>query len=125
MEKTVITAAAIFGFLAVAFGAFGAHSLADYFKTRPNLEANYQTATLYMMFHVAALIGTAWAISHYGATPWFTWAGYLFIVGIVLFSGSLYTLSLTGIRWLGAITPLGGVAMLGGWVALLVGVWRQ
>lgn len=121
--KTFLIAASIFGFLAVALGAFGAHSLSSYFDEHPAREDNYRTATLYQMFHVVALVALAWAMSQWDQGV-FNWAGYLFIAGILLFSGSLYVLSLTGIRWLGAITPLGGLSFLAGWALLAIGVWR-
>lgn len=124
MEKTFLIAASIFGFLAVAIGAFGAHSLSAYFEDHPDLEDNYRTAVLYQMFHVVALIAVAWAAAQWDQSA-FTWSGYAFIAGILLFSGSLYVLSMTGIRWLGAITPLGGIAFLAGWALLAIGVWRS
>src|SRR5687767_4380278 len=111
MEKTFVIAASIFGFLAVALGAFGAHSLEAYFEKHPNYEDTFKTAVLYQMFHVVALVAVAWASTQWSSV-WFNWAGYLFIAGILLFSGSLYVLSMTGVRWLGAITPLGGLAFL-------------
>jgi uncharacterized membrane protein YgdD (TMEM256/DUF423 family) len=124
MDKTFLSAAAIFGFVAVALGAFSTHSLASYFEKHPRYEDNYKTATLYLMFHVAGLIAVAWANAQAEGT-WFNVAGYAFIIGILLFSGSLYVLSLTGIKWLGAITPLGGVAFLVGWASLLLGTWKS
>lgn len=125
MEKTFLVAASVFGFLAVVIGAFGAHSLSDYFADQPKLEANYKTAVLYQMFHVVALVVVAFAITRWEDVSLFNWAGYAFILGILLFSGSLYILSLTGIRWLGAITPLGGLAFLAGWACLAIGILRS
>ena len=124
MEKSFLIAASIFGFLAVAIGAFGAHGLSAYFEDHPDLEDNYHTAVLYQMFHVVGLIAVAWAAAQWDQSA-FTWSGYAFIAGILLFSGSLYILSLTGIRWLGAITPLGGISFLAGWALLAIGVWRS
>ncbi len=99
--------------LAVAAGAFGAHGLRA--RLTPELLAVFETGARYQMYHALGLVGVAWAV---GRWPQAALAGWLFIVGTVIFSGSLYVLSLTGVRWLGAITPLGGLAFLAGWVAL-------
>ena len=102
-------------FLAVAAGAFGAHGLRA--RLAPDLLAVFETAARYQMYHALALLAAAWAVSRWpGALP--QWAGWLFVTGSVLFSGSLYLLALSGQRWLGAITPLGGAAFLAGWVCL-------
>jgi uncharacterized membrane protein YgdD (TMEM256/DUF423 family) len=106
---------AIFMFLAVALGAFGAHGL------RGRLDASmmdiYKTAVLYHMIHALALFATAWVVTP-DTTSKANLSGWFFTAGIFLFSGSLYLLSVTGIRWLGAITPIGGVCFLVGWVIL-------
>lgn len=110
-------------FLGVAAGAFGAHGLAGYFEAHPDLEGTYDTAVRYHMLHGLALFISAWAVEKWGGNlP--TWSGYLFILGILLFSGSLYLLVALRLRWLGAITPLGGVAFLAGWLCLLIAAWR-
>lgn len=110
-------------FFGVAAGAFGAHGLAGYFETHPDLEGTYDTAVRYHMIHALALFISAWAVDKWGGNlP--TWSGYLFILGILLFSGSLYLLVATRLRWLGAITPLGGVAFLAGWLFLFIAAWR-
>ena len=113
---------AISAALAVAAGAFGAHALRQ--RLAPDLLDVFETAARYQMFHALALIAVAWAIDRWpgGST---NLAGWLFVVGTVLFCGSLYLLSLTGIRWLGAITPLGGVAWLGAWLLLAYGALRN
>jgi uncharacterized membrane protein YgdD (TMEM256/DUF423 family) len=113
--------AALFGFLGVALGAFGAHSLSAYFADKPNREANFRTGVQYHFYHTLALIGVAWATAQWPSSL-IPLAGWLFVLGILLFSGSLYLLSLTGKRWLGAVTPLGGLAFLAGWVCLGIGV---
>lgn len=123
MTKIFLIIAACFGFLSVALGAFGAHGLKEHFDKFPNLGANYQTAAQYQMYHALALLAVAWLSTQVSSTL-VNWAGTLFIVGILLFSGSLYILSITGISWLGAITPLGGVAFLAGWTCLLLVAWR-
>ena len=101
--------------LAVAAGAFGAHGLRA--RLSPESLAIFETAARYQMYHALGLIAAGWAAARWpGALP--HWAGWLFLAGTVLFSGSLYALALTGTRWLGAITPLGGVAFLAGWLCL-------
>lgn len=121
METTFVVLAAVSGFIGVALGAFGAHALAARFKDKPNLESNFKTAVQYQFYHTLALLGVAWASGKWtsGLIPA---AGWLFVLGMVLFSGSLYALSLTGNRKLGAITPLGGLAFLAGWACLALGV---
>jgi uncharacterized membrane protein YgdD (TMEM256/DUF423 family) len=106
------------GFLAVAAGAFGAHAL----KTRltPELLAVFETAARYQMYHALALVAVALAQPRAAPSPLWSWSGWLFAAGTLLFSGSLYALALTGVKWLGAITPLGGLAFLAGWALLAV-----
>jgi uncharacterized membrane protein YgdD (TMEM256/DUF423 family) len=123
LDRTFVLFGAGLAFLAVALGAFGAHGLAAHFQANPDLEATYHTAVQYHMFHALALLALAWATAHW-QSPLFAWAGVAFIAGIVLFSGSLYLLSITGARWLGAVAPLGGLALLAGWALLFIGVWR-
>ena len=114
---------AIAGFLAVGMGAFGAHSLSDRLKAL-GTSATFETAAQYQMYHALALLAVG-LLSLAGRTGTaVTVAGWGFLLGILIFSGSLYILSLTGIRWLGAITPIGGVALLVGWLALAVASGR-
>jgi uncharacterized membrane protein YgdD (TMEM256/DUF423 family) len=105
----------LFGFLAVALGAFGAHALRA--RLNPADLAIFETGVRYQMYHALALLLVALLLARAGngASPL---AGWGFTVGIVVFSGSLYLMVLTGERWLGAVTPLGGVAFLVGWAAL-------
>ena len=121
MTATFTILGAIFGFLGVALGAFGAHALSARFAEHPKLEASFKTGAQYHLYHALALFGVAWASSQW-ESGLLVIAGWLFALGIVLFSGSLYALALTGNRKLGAITPLGGLAFLGGWAALALGV---
>lgn len=118
--KLFIIAGAINGFLAVALGAFGAHALKE--RLSEKYLAIWETAVQYQMFHALALvaIGILMSSKLLGTVTSLNTAGYLMLVGIILFSGSLYVLSLTGIGVLGAITPLGGVAFLVGWIMLIV-----
>jgi uncharacterized membrane protein YgdD (TMEM256/DUF423 family) len=108
-------------FLAVALGAFGAHMLKD--KLTPELLAVFEVGVRYQMYHALGLFVVAWALSQFPASGAGA-AGWLFLAGTVVFSGSLYALSLTGMRWLGAVTPLGGLCFLAGWAWLAWGVWR-
>ena len=115
-------AGALLAFLAVAAGAFGAHALRA--RLAPDLQAVFETGARYHMYHALALFAVAWAQAQW-ASGWSTAAGWLFIAGVVIFSGSLYLLALTGVRWLGAITPIGGVAFLAGWVCLAMAAARS
>lgn len=121
MERTWVVVGAVSGLVSVAAGAFGAHALKA--RLPPDLLAVFETGARYQMFHALALVATGWAAGRFaGAAA--SWAGGLFLAGTVLFSGSLYLLALTGVRWLGAITPIGGVAFLAGWAALAWAAWR-
>ena len=115
MHRHFFGIGALSAFVAVAAGAFGAHALRG--ALSPDLLDVFETAARYQMYHALALLAVGWASSR-GPSRAATLAGWLFVAGTILFSGSLYTLSLSGARWLGAITPLGGAAFLGGWLAL-------
>ncbi len=119
--KNWIGIGALFGFLSVALGAFGAHSLKESLSEKS--AAIYQTAAQYQMSHALALVLFGlWASQNPDAArPWVGWA---FTAGILLFSGSLYALAMTGIRGFGAITPLGGVSFLVGWIMFAFLAWR-
>lgn len=110
--------AAVAGFLGVALGAFGAHALKA--RLTPDMLAVFETGARYQMYHVFAVLAAAWAWTRWPSRV-FAVAGWLFIAGIVLFPGSLYLLALTGVRALGAVTPVGGLAFLGGWLCLAWG----
>jgi len=116
MPARLLIAASLSGFLAVALGAFGAHGL----EARLSAEslATFNTAVDYHMYHSLALIALAPLLQKYPQATVLKLAGLLFIVGILVFSGSLYVLSLSGISWLGAITPIGGLAFLAAWGCL-------
>jgi len=122
MPRTFLILAAFFGFTAVALGAFAAHGL----KSRLVVEmlAVFQTGVQYQMFHALALLAVAVLAKQMSSATLLT-AGVLFALGIVLFSGSLYLLALTGTRGLGMITPIGGLAFLGGWLCLAIAGWRS
>ncbi|HBN13570.1 MAG: hypothetical protein CMQ46_10305 [Gammaproteobacteria bacterium] len=116
MPAVFVAIAAINGFLAVALGAFAAHGLRA--RLPEDLLAVFQTGVQYHMYHALALFGVGLLCMQYGESTLLRASGWAFVIGIVIFSGSLYILSLSGIRWLGAITPIGGVAFLTGWLLL-------
>jgi uncharacterized membrane protein YgdD (TMEM256/DUF423 family) len=113
--------AAVAGFAGVGLGAFAAHGLRS--RLEPEMLAVFETAVRYQMYHAFALLAAAWGWARWRRRE-FTLAGVLFIGGIVMFSGSLYGLALSGPRWLGPVTPLGGLAFLGGWLCLAWGALR-
>lgn len=108
--------------LAVILGAFGAHGLKN--RLPVDLLVVYQTGVQYHFYHALGLLLVGVIAGFYPGVGAVNWAGYLLVAGIVLFSGSLYALSLSGVRVLGAVTPLGGLAFIAGWVALAWGLWR-
>ena len=118
MADTFMLIGSLAGFLGVAAGAFGAHGLRS--RLSPDMLAVFETAVRYQMYHVFALLITAVVIGRAGDARLLTTAGWSFITGIVLFSGSLYALALTGMSGLGAITPIGGLAFLVGWGCLAI-----
>ena len=122
-SRNFVLLAALFGFLGVVFGAFGAHGLNAYFAAHPDLQDDFRTGTQYHLIHALALVGAAWVAERYPGR-WSSWAGYLFAAGIILFSGSLYVLALTDLRIMGAVAPLGGLALLAGWACLGLAAWR-
>jgi uncharacterized membrane protein YgdD (TMEM256/DUF423 family) len=121
MDRTFAALGSVSAFLAVAAGAFGAHTLRA--RISRDLLQTFETGARYQMYHALALFCVAWAATRWPGTP-VRAAGWLFVGGTVLFSGSLYLLSLTGTRWLGAITPLGGLLFLAGWLCLAAGIFK-
>jgi|SRR5919199_4866053 uncharacterized membrane protein YgdD (TMEM256/DUF423 family) len=120
--KFFIQSGAILGLLGVALGAFGAHALRAMLESTGRT-ATFETAVKYQFYHALALILVGVLMQLFGSNPaivkLLNWAGYSFIGGVLIFSGSLYILCFTGITWLGAITPIGGVAMIAGWALML------
>jgi uncharacterized membrane protein YgdD (TMEM256/DUF423 family) len=114
--RLALTLASLLACVAVAFGAFGAHALRS--KLAPDMQAVWQTAVLYHGWHALALLGVGLLILHFPDRAGFAWAGWLFVAGIALFSGSLYALALTGVKNFGAVTPIGGIALLIGWLVV-------
>jgi uncharacterized membrane protein YgdD (TMEM256/DUF423 family) len=122
MHRGFFIAGCAFGFIGVALGAFGAHALKA--RLAPELLATFETGVRYQLIHALALLAVAWACVRCPgrAAPA---AGWLFVAGIVLFSGSLYALSVSGVRAFGVVTPFGGMALLTGWACLAVAAWRH
>jgi uncharacterized membrane protein YgdD (TMEM256/DUF423 family) len=118
-----LTIGAINGGLTVALGAFGAHGLKG--RVAPELLANWLTATNYLGLHALVLLICGVILLHLPEARLVNAAGWAFLIGSILFSGSLYVMTLTGIRPLGMITPIGGVALIIGWSLLALGVWRS
>ncbi|WGT35388.1 DUF423 domain-containing protein [Pseudomonas atacamensis] len=121
MLRGFLMLAAFFGFTGVALGAFAAHGLKN--RLTPEYLTIFHTGVTYQLVHTLALFGVALLATQIQGRL-ITWAGLSFTVGIVLFSGSLYLLTLTGISKLGIITPFGGLAFLTGWVCLGLAAWR-
>jgi uncharacterized membrane protein YgdD (TMEM256/DUF423 family) len=121
MDRLFFAIGSLSAFLAVGLGAFGAHALKS--KLDAQLLASFEVGVRYQMYHALALLAVGWACNRWPGTVVIA-SGWLFVAGTVLFSGSLYALSLSGVRWLGAITPLGGLAFLAGWLCLAWAAWR-
>lgn len=120
MERIFLGLGALFGFLGVAAGAFGTHTLQE--KLSPEMMNIFEIAVRYQMYHALALLAAGW-LAHRSPSLATNMGGWLLIGGTVVFSGTLYVLSLSGVRVWGAITPLGGIALLAGWACLMWAVW--
>jgi uncharacterized membrane protein YgdD (TMEM256/DUF423 family) len=122
MARFFFVIGALFGGLGVALGAFAAHALKE--RLSPDMLAVFETGVRYQLIHALALLAAGWASAHWDQPPARA-AGWCFVAGVALFSGSLYALALSGLRWLGAVTPLGGLAFLAGWGLLAFAAWRS
>jgi uncharacterized membrane protein YgdD (TMEM256/DUF423 family) len=122
MAKLFITLASLSGMLAVMLGAFGAHGLRGRFDDYAM--GIFETAVQYHFYHSLALLAVGVIALTQPQTAMLKSSGWLFVIGIAIFSGSLYLLSVTGIKWLGAITPLGGLAFIAGWGCLAATGWK-
>lgn len=127
MNKTYLITAALLGAVTVALGAFGAHGLKD--KLSDYTLGIFETAVRYQFYHVFALLAVGILFQLYG-NAWMLWSGRLFIAGMVLFCGSLYALTFflaagnDSMKWLGAITPFGGLSFIAGWVCMALGIFK-
>jgi uncharacterized membrane protein YgdD (TMEM256/DUF423 family) len=122
MERFFLIAGAVAAGIAVMLGAFGAHGLEA--RVSPDRVETFRTGVTYQMYHALALLFVGWVAAQ-GGSGAIDWAGYSFLAGIFIFSGSLYVLVLTDTAWLGAVTPLGGVAFIAGWALLAWGLAQQ
>lgn len=128
MHKTFLIWAALLGALAVILGAFGAHKLKE--LVPPETVSTFQTGVTYQFYHVFALLAVGILYAHM-PSPQLVWAGRFFLFGILLFSGSLYVLTLlkatetVGLRGIGAITPVGGLLFIAGWISMLIGLLKR
>ena len=123
MDRIFFIIGSILAGLSVLLGAFGAHGLKN--MVPPEMIETWEKAARYQMYHALAILLLAWAITHWpGQANLWSLGGWLFLAGAILFSGSLYILVLSGVKWLGAITPLGGVAFGIGWLCVLIATWR-
>ncbi|RIH66047.1 DUF423 domain-containing protein [Mariniphaga sediminis] len=122
MAKTILMTASVLLALAVALGAFGAHGLKSQLST--DMLQTYKTGVEYHFYHALGLllIGILAVMYPSGLLKW---SAILLTAGIIVFSGSLYVLAVSGIKWLGAITPLGGLSFIAGWVVLFLAVWKK
>ncbi|MDA3129878.1 DUF423 domain-containing protein [Aliibacillus thermotolerans] len=120
MWRVFVMIGALGAALAVGLGAFGAHGLEGTLSDK--MMSNYQTGVQYQMFHTLGILIVGTLAAYTGDSSALTWSGWLLLFGIVIFSGSLYVMALTGMTWLGAITPIGGVSFIIGWVLLVVAV---
>ena len=123
MARIFLTIAGISGALSVGLGAFGAHALKD-FLTKNDLSDTFETAVRYQFYHTLALLGIALLMQHLDQKL-LLWSGWAFVSGMTIFSGSLYLLVFTQVKWLGAITPIGGVGLILGWIFLALAAYKM
>lgn len=113
--------ASVLGAFSVALGAFGAHALKPMLEARNRMDT-YETAVKYQFYHVLALLIAGFLLHKFVGNTWFAYAGYSFIAGMTIFSGSLYILCISGVTKWGAVTPIGGVLLIAGWVLMAIGL---
>lgn len=123
LAKLFLFTGSLNALLVIVLGAFGAHALKA--RLTPDMLATYQTGIQYHFYHAVGLMMIGLIALHVPASGYLKWSGWLMLAGILLFSGSLYLLSVSGIRWLGAITPIGGTAFIIAWALLAIGVLKQ
>ena len=120
LDRSMIAVGAVSAMVAVGAGSFGAHFLRT--RLSDELLTVFETGARYQMYHALALVAVGLVLSRGAGVP-AVWAGWLFIVGSIIFSGSLYALAITGARWWGAITPVGGVCFILGWAVFAWSIW--
>jgi uncharacterized membrane protein YgdD (TMEM256/DUF423 family) len=123
MQKLFLLLGSIAMALAVSLGAFGAHGLKE--KISSDMLEIFQTGVTYHFYHALGLLAVGFLAQQLPDNSMIKWAGWLMVAGIIIFSGSLYTLSISGIRWLGAITPLGGLCFIASWLIFALAIWRN
>ncbi len=121
-NKSILFSGAIFMALGVLTGAFGAHALKS--QLSPEMLLVYKTGVEYQFYHALGLLLIG-LIGFHIQSKWINWSAIFIVAGIILFSGSLYALSISGIKILGAITPIGGLSFVAGWICLTVGIWKR
>ena len=122
MERLFLAIGSLSAFLGVALGAFAAHALKG--RMDAGMLATFEIGVRYQMYHAMGLLAVGLALARWPSSAGGL-AGWLFIAGTLLFSGSLYVLAFSGVRWLGAVTPLGGAAFIAGWIVLAWAVWPR
>lgn len=122
MFKLFASLGSINALIAVMLGAFGAHALKG--RLSPDMIEIFQTGVQYHFYHALGLLAVGVIAYHLPDSGWLKWSGWLMLAGIIIFSGSLYILSTTGIKWLGAITPIGGTAFIVAWILLTIAVLK-
>jgi uncharacterized membrane protein YgdD (TMEM256/DUF423 family) len=123
MSKLFLILGGINAALVVMLGAFGAHGLKA--KLTADMLAVYQTGVHYHLFHALGLLAVGLVATQIADSVWLRWSGWLMLLGIILFSGSLYVLSVSGLRWLGMVTPFGGVAFIAAWIVFVIAIAKS
>lgn len=123
MTKFLLASGGILATLAVLFGAFGAHAMEE--RLSSEMMEIFNTGARYHFYHALGLLILGVTSHFLPNTEWLRWSGYLMLAGVIIFSGSLYALALSDVRWLGAITPIGGTALIIGWALFVVAVFQQ
>ena len=122
MDRLFFAVGCVSALVAVALGAFGAHGLRG--RLVPDMLMSFEIGVRYQMYHALGLLAVGLALSRWPSSA-VVLAGWLFIAGTIVFSGTLYLLALSGLRWLGAVTPVGGAAFIAGWLVLAWAVWAR
>lgn len=123
MQKLFLTLGSVAMALAVMFGAFGAHGLKKILSEE--MFAIFETGVTYHFYHAIGLLAVGIVGRYLPDSLLLSWSGWLMLAGIIIFSGTLYLLSISGIRWLGAVTPLGGLCFIASWILFAVAVWKR